>query len=184
MPSSLVDNHMLNLLEPIKADIGEIRKRHIAGDTVLSRLTKEVNALRVTGQATQDNVAVFSAKRDALTKSMGVVAVAQASSSGQAAGSSQQPQPARYQHTEHHSIGTPCVSSLARGKFDRREPESVRKKLVALPYKHPAAADDRGDEAGRGPQCACNRRQVRHNCCDLCRGHAVLHHHAREPIHE
>lgn len=133
-----VHNCMFNLLEPIKADIRKIRKRQVASDKLVSRLSHEVNAVRVTGQYTQDQVAALSAKIVASTRSADAMAMAQSTPNAQAASSSQAPRAAQIPQqraAEHHKIGTPRASSPTCGRSDGQEPEAIRRKLVSWRYK-------------------------------------------------
>lgn len=77
MLPTLVDNHIMTLIEPLKADPGEIRKRQVASDKMVTRLSEEVIAMRVIGQATQDPVAELSSRTSQLTKTRDAIVVEQ-----------------------------------------------------------------------------------------------------------
>lgn len=92
MVPNLVETHIMGLLEPMKGDLEDIRKRQIVADKNTARISKEVNALRVTGQNTQDQMAAISSKLDALTAKMEKISVAQAGSSRDPSARSPAPQ--------------------------------------------------------------------------------------------
>lgn len=100
----------------------------------MTRLSKEVSALRVTGQATQDSVGELSSQISHLlkTKTMESMAVEQKRSAVASSSSgTQQAAP---------GLGRPSVTTLAhpgmhrrRGSESDREPEAIRTKLVSRP---------------------------------------------------
>lgn len=77
MLPSLVDAHKLGLLEPLHADICNIEKPQNARGKAASRLSKEVNALRITGQAMQDQVAQLKTQITKLTTQLEEIQVSQ-----------------------------------------------------------------------------------------------------------
>lgn len=135
MLPSLVDKHIMTLIEPLKADLGEIKKRQVASDKVVSRLSKEVNALRVTGQATQDKVSELSNQIANLTKAMEAMNTAKSDSAAAPASSASAMPAPRRSHAEQHSISTPRSSAQDYKDSGGKEPEAIRTKLVSWPYK-------------------------------------------------
>lgn len=62
MVPNLVETHIMGLLEPMKSDLGDIHKRQIIADRNSVRISKEMNALCVIGQTTQDQMMAMNAK--------------------------------------------------------------------------------------------------------------------------
>lgn len=83
MLPNIMDTHMLDLLEPMWEGIGYSKKRQIARDKAASRLSKEVIALRITGQAKRDQVAQLTTQITKLTPKLEDVLVSQMASAAQ-----------------------------------------------------------------------------------------------------
>lgn len=128
---SLVDNHIMTLIEQLEADLGEIRKRQVVGDKFVSRLSKEVNALRDTGQATQDRVSELSAQIANLTNTMEAMNMEKKDGAAAPASSNPAMPTSRSRHAEHHSIGTPRSSTPDRKDSGGRVREAIRTELVS-----------------------------------------------------
>lgn len=153
MLRSLVDNHMLNLLEPIEADISEIHKRQVVSDKLVSRLSNEVASVRVTGQGTQDQIAVLSARIEALTKRTGRQQLA-----GTTAGADRAAASGRASQRRHAEgiIASPWAQRRSRAGGQSHEPRFVALQGPQRGHAYnlrpdPEGAHDQGDAAGGDP---------------------------------
>lgn len=80
---SLVGSRMMHVLEPMKADVGDIRKPRIADDKLGSRYSREVYAVRAIGQATQDQAALLVNLIEILTTKLEEMVIAQPNQASQ-----------------------------------------------------------------------------------------------------
>lgn len=126
MPPSLIDTHMLDLLEPLRADIGDIKKRQIANDKAASSLSKEVNAFRAKGKATQVHLAQVTTHK--LTTKLEDMRVSLAASAAQSSSSAQHSH-ALAPKPEHYHIRTSRRSGMTKTTEASGEPEAIRTKL-------------------------------------------------------
>lgn len=81
MIPQLVESHIMTLLEPMKSDLEDIRKRQLVSDKTMVRISKEVSAMRISGQSSQDQMTKMNEKLDALSARMERISMAQSGSS-------------------------------------------------------------------------------------------------------